>query len=192
MAKKFGRGDAKTGEGGLAVWLAYAESRFRRGDGGGARELLKRAVAALPTGPLHVEAVVKFALLEYRWSSSSSATAGSSGAGAGSQERGRTMLEGLLAQSPKRLDIWSVYLDAECGAVRRGGKEDVAFVRGIFRRCTGLRLSSKKMKFTLKKWLAFERASGDAAGVAEVQAVAKAYVDRASGGGGGEGEEEEE
>ena len=48
------------------------------------------------------------------------------------------------------------------------------------------------MKFSLKRWLAFERTHGDARGVAEVQGVAKRYVEAAAGGGGNDGEEEEE
>jgi hypothetical protein len=61
-----------------------------------------------------------------------------------------------------------------------------ATAEGHFRRAAALRQSSKKMKFLLKKWVAFERDFGSAAGVAEVQAVAKRYVDMASGGGGPE------
>ena len=43
-----------------------------------------------------------------------------------------------------------------------------------------MRLSTKKMKFLLKKWLAFETAHGDAAGVAQVQAVARSFVEAAA------------
>ena len=31
----------------------------------------------------------------------------------GFPERGRTIFEGIVANYPKRLDIWSVYLDME-------------------------------------------------------------------------------
>jgi rRNA biogenesis protein RRP5 len=35
----------------------------------------------------------------------------------GDPERGRTIFEGLVSNSPKRVDLWSIYLDQEirCG-----------------------------------------------------------------------------
>lgn len=41
---------------------------------------------------------MKFAQLEYK---------------EGSQERGRTMFEGILSSYPKRIDVWNVYIDLE-------------------------------------------------------------------------------
>ncbi len=35
----------------------------------------------------------------------------------GSAERGRTVFEELLANNPKRVDLWSVYLDMEVSKV---------------------------------------------------------------------------
>ena len=112
------------------------------------------------------------------------------------------MLEGLLTAMPKRLDVWSVYLDQEVRALgsgrsgsSSGAAEDRAAIRRLFQRVTASRQSSKKMRFLLKKWLAFEKQHGDAAGVLAVQAVAKSYVEAAAGGGAsgaaGRGEEEE-
>ena len=180
-AKRFGKGDPKTGAGGLEIWLTWAECRAKRGDGDGARELLKRATTSLPA-PLHAEALLKFALLEYRWAGEG---------GAGSRERGRTMLEKLTSTFPKRLDIWSVYLDQECAAYSREWKgvksptqaqlQEREGVRTLFRRVSGLKHSTKKMKFLLKKWQSWELLWGDAKGLKEMKAVAKAYVESASG-----------
>ena len=208
-AKKFGRDSKK-------VWAQWAAFKFRRGDAAGARALLPRALQQLPKRK-HVETISQFALLEYAFSapasggsssdasSSASASVGpyglGSGGGSGSQERGRTMLQGLLDAVPKRLDIWSVYLDQEIAAfARRHGaagaapakgkgaaaassssssarSDDLAFIRSIFDRVLTLRLSSKKMKFLFKRYLAFEAAHGDAAGVAKVQGMARSYVE---------------
>jgi ribosomal protein S1 len=120
------------------------------------------------------------------------------GAGVGSQERGRTLLENILSVAPKRLDIWNVYLDQEITSFARRfpaekkkpGKAasashaaaaaraaDLTAVRNLFDRVLSLKLSSKKVKFALKKYLQFEKTQGDAAGVSKVQAAAKAYVE---------------
>lgn len=51
------------------------------------------------------------------------------------------MYAGILANYPKRVDIWSIYIDME---LRQGEAEPI---RRVFERATSLRLSSKKMKF---------------------------------------------
>jgi rRNA biogenesis protein RRP5 len=45
-----------------------------------------------------VAAISKFAQLEFRH---------------GSAERGRTIFEELVATNPRRIDLWSIYLDME-------------------------------------------------------------------------------
>ena len=103
------------------------------------------------------------------------------------------MFEGLIATLPGRLDLWSVYLDQEVAAFARahppgaapaGGRvaaeqhaTELAAIRRLFDRVATLRLSTKKTKFVFKKALAFEAAHGDAAGMARVQAAARAYVE---------------
>ena len=155
--------------------------------------------------------MLQFALLEYKYAAlAAPANAGAdmgeaagaadaslgAGAGTGSQERARTMLETLLAANPKRLDVWSVFIDAEMAAMRRrtstgqgtGGAAanaaghaaalaaDIASTRSLFDRILGLRLSSKKVKFLLKRYVAFEREFGSAATIRRVAALAREYV----------------
>lgn len=50
---------------------------------------------------LDVQTIVKFAQLEFKH---------------GEAERGRTILEGVMSNYPKRLDLWNVYLDMEIKA----------------------------------------------------------------------------
>ena len=45
-----------------------------------------------------MELISKFAQLEFRH---------------GAPERGRTVFDGILSNYPKRVDVWSVYLDME-------------------------------------------------------------------------------
>lgn len=59
-----------------------------------------RAVKALPARK-HVKFLTQAALLEFR---------------AGSPERARTLFEGVLQAHPRRMDLWSVYIDQEARA----------------------------------------------------------------------------
>ena len=187
-AKKFGR-DLP---GGPDVWRDWAAFLFRGGQAPAARALLPRALLALPKHA-HPDAILRFALLEYEHAAGAEVGGGAAAAAAsGLQERGRTMLQGLLDALPKRLDIWSVFLDQEIAALARraaattpaarraaakaGGDPDLAFVRSIFDRALSLKMSSKKARFLFKRYLAFEGEHGDPAGVARVQEQAQAYV----------------
>ena len=54
---------------------------------------------------------------------------------------------------------------------------DAARVRGLFERATHAALPPKKMKFLFRRYLDYERAHGDAAGVEHVKQAARAYVE---------------
>lgn len=80
------------------MWLRSIEHALTSGgDAAGeqSRKLLERALTSLPRRK-HVKAISRAALLEFR---------------VGSAERGRSMLEGVLRNYPKRLDLWSLYID---------------------------------------------------------------------------------
>lgn len=64
----------------------------------------------------------------------------------GSAERGRGILEGVLRNYPKRLDLWSLYIDQE---IKLG---DVERTRALLERATSLQLGARKMKFLFKRW----------------------------------------
>ena len=79
------------------VWGAWLNALMARGAHDEGRKTLQRAVDALPQAQ-HVELISKFAQLEFRH---------------GDAERGRTVFDGILSNYPKRVDVWSVYLDME-------------------------------------------------------------------------------
>ncbi len=54
---------------------------------------------------------------------------------------------------------------------------DVAVIRALFERITTLSLSTKKMKHFFKRYLEFEKAQGNEAGVEHVKAKARTYVE---------------
>ena len=128
-----------------------------------ARALLPRAMQSLPA---HTQVLLtsKFAQLEFTSEN-------------GDPERGRTVFETLLAQWPKRLDLWNVLLDLEIK--RQGGDDDGSkeVVRRLFERVTGGdALKNKQAKFFFKKWLGFESKMGDAKGQERVKALAAEFV----------------
>lgn len=82
---------------GRQVWLRAISLEVGGGGGGSAAagRVLDRALAALPARK-HIKVVTQAALAEFR---------------AGSVERARSIMEGVLRNYPRRLDLWSVYLD---------------------------------------------------------------------------------
>lgn len=141
------------------VWLRAVRYRLTHGDADGAKRTLDRAMQSLPRHE-HVLMASQTALLEFK---------------VGDPERGRSMFESVLQNYPRRLDLWSVYLDQE---VAQG---DAQRVRSLFERATHLSLPPKKMKFVFKRYLDYEKAHGDAAGVEHVKKRAMEFVERAMG-----------
>ncbi|KAF6222079.1 hypothetical protein HO133_001165 [Letharia lupina] len=123
-----------------------------------ARALLPRAMQSLPSHT-HLALTSKFAQVEFTSSN-------------GDPERGRTLFETLLAQWPKRLDLWNVLLDLE---IKQRDKE---VIRRLFERVTGSgpSLKARPAKFFFKKWLEYEGKEGDSKSQERVKALAADYV----------------
>lgn len=92
--------------------------------------------------------------------------------------RGQTYYEKLIAEHPKRTDIWSLYLDQHISFCTppRSNPPNIQPVRLIFERAVSLPLKPHKMKALYAKWLAFERKHGDAESQSHVQKSAREYV----------------
>ncbi|KAJ3367824.1 Protein RRP5 [Allomyces arbusculus] len=138
-----------------AVWIRYAQFQFERDQADQARTLLPRALKHLPKAH-HIHTITQMALLEFK---------------VGDVERGRTILEGVLANYPKRVDLWSVYLDMEIKA------REFDAARRLFDRIITLKFSAKKIKFFFKKYLEFEKKFGNEQRVAYVKQRAVQYVE---------------
>ncbi|CDF38916.1 unnamed protein product [Chondrus crispus] len=149
-----------------AVWVALGEVQFKSGDKKSARRTLEKALARIEETD-HVRVISKFAQFEYKY---------------GTSERGRTVFESLVANFPKRLDLWNVYLDMEtieCQQAEGEAKQQaVESTRNLFEKCTALGWSSKKMKSVFQKWLAFEKRLGTKQDRTEVKNKARKYVER--------------
>ncbi|KAG2203792.1 hypothetical protein INT47_012725 [Mucor saturninus] len=150
MIKKFGSSPQ--------VWTGFGLYYLEHGQADKSRELLQKSLKVLPKHE-HVTIAVKFAQLEFKH---------------GEAELGRTILEGIMSNSPKRLDLWNVYLDMEMIA------GDVEKTRRLFERVASMKFSSKKMKFLFKKWIQFEKANGTEDDVQRVKEKTLAYVESMS------------
>ncbi|CCK72299.1 Rrp5p KNAG_0J02180 [Huiozyma naganishii CBS 8797] len=147
-AKKFGSEK-------VSIWIAWSEFLLANGEEDGARNILSNALKALPKRH-HVEVVRRFAQLEFS---------------KGDSERGRSLFEGLLADAPKRIDIWNVYIDQESKA---GDKQKVD---ALYERVFSRKITKKQAKFFFNKWLQFEETAGDEKMIDYVKAKASEYVD---------------
>ncbi|KAK3822890.1 MAG: hypothetical protein J3Q66DRAFT_424329 [Benniella sp.] len=150
MTKKFSQSSK--------VWTGFGHFQLHHGNVEAGRELLQRSLRSLPKRK-HIKTISKFAQLEFKY---------------GEPERGRTIFEGVMSNYPKRVDLWSVYIDMEV----KNGEQDA--VRRLFARVVSMKLSSKKMKFFFKKWLAYEKDNGDEEQVEEVKRRALEYVESLS------------
>ncbi|KAJ1996389.1 rRNA biogenesis protein rrp5 [Coemansia spiralis] len=149
------------------VWVLFGLFYLKSNKITESRDLLARALRSLPKRK-HIKAITQFGQMEFK---------------NGEPERGRTVLEGVLGTYPKRVDLWSVYLDMEIKAVTSHGLNISdpngkcwSNTRSLFERVTSMRFSSKKMKFFFKKWLGFEKTHGTDATIEHVKAKALEYV----------------
>ncbi|XP_066915930.1 protein RRP5 homolog [Clytia hemisphaerica] len=138
------------------VWVGYAYFLMKIGKHEEARALLQRSLKSLQQRK-HVATILKFAIMEFKL---------------GEAQRGGTIFESLLKNYPKKTDIWSIYIDMW---IR---EQDFEQVRNIFERVITLSLSTKKMKFLFKRYVAFEEQHGDKTSVEKVRQKAAEYIDR--------------
>ena len=122
-----------------------------------ARKTFDKSMQALPARH-HIHMASQAALVEFKF---------------GDAEKGRSIMERILQENPRRTDLWSVYLDQE---VAHG---DQHRARALFQRCIHLTLAPKKMKFLFKKYLEYEKKHGDDTHVEFVKKKAMEYVERA-------------
>lgn len=97
---------------------------MKKNDVVAARNLLPRSLKSLDRAQ-HVEMTQKMAVLEFRH---------------GDAERGKTLFEGIVDRHPKKLDVWSVYIDQ----VAKTG--DVQGVRGLFDRLLAMKQNTKRAR----------------------------------------------
>lgn len=138
------------------VWTQYGLFLMKQGKLPAARNLLQKCLKNLPSKQHHVDAISKFAQFEFQY---------------GEPERGATEFESLVASYPKRVDLWSIYIDMVLK------KREFKKVRELFERAIHLKLSAKKMKFIFKRYVEFEKVHGTNAHVESIREKARTYVE---------------
>ncbi|TDH67746.1 hypothetical protein CCR75_005322 [Bremia lactucae] len=140
------------------TWIQSLQYLVRHNQFAEAAETLQRSLKSLAAHK-HLPVILKYGQLLY---------------GQSELDKARTIFEGILANYPKRMDLWNVYLDKE---IKFG---DVALVRALFERLVSMDFSAKKMKFLFKKYLRFEQEQGDDEHVEHVKQLAMDFVQRAA------------
>lgn len=127
------------------------------------KTILQRALQALPKAN-HVNIISKYGMLEFK---------------NGSPESGRTMFEGIVTNYPKRMDIWSIYMDMELKY--GGGKQNQAQTRHLFERCLSLDeiiSKPKKMKLVFRKYMEFENQNGNESKLNDLRRRVEEYLEK--------------
>jgi rRNA biogenesis protein RRP5 len=136
------------------IWCQCGLFYLKRNNIAECRKILQRSLQSLAKRK-HIKTICKFAQMEFRY---------------GEPERGRTIFEGIMSSYPKRVDLWSIYLDME---IRQG---DQNLIRRLFERVIHMKFSSKKMKFFFKRYLEYEKKHGDEESIAHVKNAALEYI----------------
>ncbi|XP_015588888.1 protein RRP5 homolog [Cephus cinctus] len=137
------------------VWIECGAALLKIGLKEKSRQTMQRALQSLPANQ-HVDLMVKFAQLENKF---------------GDKERSQTLFEQVLSSYPKRVDVWSSYVDS---LIKSG---DIDIARKILERAVVQTLPARKMKSLFKKFVSFEEQHGTPERVSHVQQLAVNYVE---------------
>jgi len=137
------------------AWALLGKHYFVKKNFKEARFTLQRSLQNLDKKS-HVEISSRFGVLEFKH---------------GESERGKSIFENIVANFPRRVDQWNVYIEMVVKA------KETEFARELYDRMVLLNLQPKKMKAIFKKYLEFENSHGDAQGVDRVRKKALEYVE---------------
>ncbi|XBW38620.1 hypothetical protein QEN19_004209 [Hanseniaspora menglaensis] len=153
--KLYGKALKKFGSERLSIWEKYGEFLLSNSKNDEAHLILAKGLKQLPKRD-HVTLVKKFAQLEYKY---------------GDIEQGRSLMEGLIVDAPKKIDLWNIYLDLEIKLKEKKRVED------LFERClSNSKLNKKQAKYFFKKWVEFEETVKDNKMIDYVAAKASEYI----------------
>uniref|UniRef100_A0A1A9WLS2 S1 motif domain-containing protein n=1 Tax=Glossina brevipalpis TaxID=37001 RepID=A0A1A9WLS2_9MUSC len=138
------------------AWRSAANALFTIGMIERAQQLLHKALNSLPERE-HVNTIVMFANLNHKH---------------GQNEMAQTLLDQVITSYPKRVDVWSQYVDMLV-------KENlIDCARNVLERAIIQKIPLKKMRIVFKKYLEFEQNHGTDANVQRVKQLAIDYVNK--------------
>ncbi|XP_003402033.2 protein RRP5 homolog [Bombus terrestris] len=138
------------------IWFNCGECLLRMGLKDKSRHVMQRALQSLPASE-HVNLMARFAIMENKF---------------GDKERAQTLFEQILSSYPKRVDIWSCYIDSLVKS------NDIDIARKVLERAVVQTLPPRKMKILFKKFINFEEQHGTQEDVTRVQQLAVEYVEK--------------
>ncbi|XP_078040689.1 ribosomal RNA Processing 5 [Augochlora pura] len=138
------------------VWIDCGTVLLKMGLTENSRHIMQRALQSLPPSE-HVNLMTKFAFLENKY---------------GDKQRSQTLFEQILCSYPKRVDIWSCYVDSLIKS------NDIDVARKVLERAVVQTLPPRKMKTLFKKFISFEEQYGTQQNVERVQQMAAEYVEK--------------
>ncbi|CAD1477458.1 unnamed protein product, partial [Heterotrigona itama] len=138
------------------VWVNCGEALLKIGLKDKSRHIMQRALQSLPASE-HVNLIARFAIMENKL---------------GDKERAQTLFEQILSSYPKRVDIWSCYVDSLVKS------DNIDIARKVLERAVVQTLPPRKMKTLFKKYINFEERHGTEEDVARVQQMAIEYVEK--------------
>ncbi|KAH8294202.1 hypothetical protein KR054_009409 [Drosophila jambulina] len=138
----------------VKVWPVAAEAYFWLGKSDQVHALLQRALRVLPNQQ-HINCIVSFAKLYAKNDANDMA---------------QTLLDDVVTSYPKRIDIWSVYVDMLIKA------DLIDSARNVLERAVLQKLKPNKMQVIYKKYLQLEETHGTEATVAKVKRQAEEWV----------------
>ncbi|KAL6431723.1 hypothetical protein ACFW04_007334 [Cataglyphis niger] len=140
------------------AWINCGAALLKIGLKEKSRHIMQRAVQSLPASQ-HVNLLVRFANLENKL---------------GDKERAQTLFEHILSSYPKRVDVWSCYVDCLTKS------EDIDIARRVLERACIQTLPARKMKTLFTKFKNFEEKYGTPETVASIVQMAANYVEKQS------------
>ncbi|KAI4466380.1 programmed cell death protein 11 pre-rrna processing protein rrp5 [Holotrichia oblita] len=130
--------------------IYYLQKRYEE-----ARKLKDIALMTIKNTAETVPLIVKFAIMEFDY---------------GEEYQAEALFETILQSTPKRVDVWSTYVDQ----LMKRDKIDIA--RRVLERAVTQQLNLKKMKMLHKKYHAFEKIFGNEETQAQQKRLLEAYM----------------
>uniref|UniRef100_A0A1B0GJY3 rRNA biogenesis protein RRP5 n=1 Tax=Lutzomyia longipalpis TaxID=7200 RepID=A0A1B0GJY3_LUTLO len=136
------------------MWTKVGAAYFTVGLINDAKQLMHRAIGALPQRD-HIAVISSFAKLHNKFDE---------------KETAHALLEQIVTSYPKRVDIWSMYVDM----LTKDSRHDLA--RQILDRAILQKLPLKKMRSLFKKYQDFEEKFGNEQSVEKIKSMAEEFV----------------
>ncbi|CAG9771962.1 unnamed protein product [Ceutorhynchus assimilis] len=139
------------------MWLEIGKTYYQIGKYKEARNCKDRALKSILDKKTQMNIIVRFAILEFKH---------------GEPDQGSAIFETILTSDPKKINIWSTYVD------QLVKKERLDEARQVLERAVCQRLPLKSMKSLFMKFRKFEEVHGTPASVDGVKQRAQEYVNK--------------